>query len=279
MDDETASLLSKEWTLEAMIRRAESQGVPVLADPESEEEAPEETVPPVVNPHAHAQPVHTQSLAGADGDNEDYGHFSDGALSAAAGDSSGEELPNVELATAAAPAADSEDERWAFAEKKNKKKLNRKSASPPASPSRAGPAVERPRARPKRQSVQSDSEDDSSDASETQRPPTPKAARTESAATAVEAERPPRTAPAEEAAMEVEDSESESESDSEDEPQEAPKRKRNPFIDEAAGVEGGGSDSEDEESDGDSDISDLINDEEPMETDNGPMPYRPSDSE
>jgi hypothetical protein len=274
MDDEMASLLSKEWTLEAMIRRAESQGVPVLA-PESEEEAPEETVPPVVNPHAHAQPMRTQSLAGADGENEDYGHFSDDALSEAAGDSSGEELPNVELAPAAAPAADSEDERWAFAEKKNKKKLNRKSASPPASPSRAGPAVERPRARPKRQSVQSDSEDDSSDASETQRPPTPKAARTESAATAVEAERPPKTAPAERAAMEVGDSGS----DSEDEPQEAPKPRRNPFIDEAAGVEGVGSDSEDEESDGDSDISGLIDDEEPMETDNGPMPYRPSDSE
>ena len=273
MEDKTASLLSKEWTLEEMIRRAESQGVPVLADPESEEEAPEETVLPVVNPHAHAQPMHTQSLAGADGENEDYGNFSDGALSEAAGDSSGEELPQVELAPAVAPAADSEDERWAFAERKNKKKLYRKSASPPASPSRTGAAVERPKARSKRQSVQSDSEDASSDASET--PPTPKTARTESAAAEVETQRRPKTAPAEEAAMEVEASES----DSEDEPHEAPKPKRNPFIDEAAGVEGGGSDSEDEESDGDSDISNLINDDDPMDTDNGPMPFQHSDSE
>lgn len=271
MDDNTASLLSKEWTLEEMIRRAESQGAVVVADPESEEEASEEAVPPVVNPHAHAQPMHAQSLAGADGENEDYGNFSDGALSEAAGDSSGEELPQVELAPAAAPAEDSEDERWAFAEKKNKKKLFRKSASPPASPYRAGPAVERPKARSKRQSVQSDSEDSSSDASET--PPTPKTARTESAATEVETQQPPKTARAETTAMEVEASES----DSEDEPQEAPKR--NPFIDEAAGVDGRGSDSEEEESDGDSDISGLIDDEEPMETDNGPMPYQPSDSE
>ena len=271
MDDKTASLMSKEWTLEEMIRRAESQGVPILADPESEEEAQEETVLPVVNPHAHAQPMHTQSLTGADGENQDYGHFSDDALSEAASKSSVEELPKVELAPSAAPAADSEDERWAFAENKNKKKLYRKSASPPASPTRAGPAVERPKARSKRQSVQSDSEDASSDASETL--PTPKAARTESVATVVEAERPPKAARTESAATVVEDSESHSE----DEPREAPKR--NPFIDEAAGVDGGASDSEDEESDAESDISDLIDDEEPMETDNGPMPFQHSDSE